>query len=92
MESANRHYILTQGPLPHTAGHFWLMVWEQNTKGVIMLNKVMEKNQNKCHQYWPLENKKNRLMRFPDVGLKVEYMGETASSDYVTRTLRFGES
>ena len=42
---ANREYILTQGPLPETAGHFWLMVWEQKTKAIIMLNKIIEKDQ-----------------------------------------------
>lgn len=34
-----------QGPLPHTANHFWQMIWEQNTAAIIMLNKVVEKNQ-----------------------------------------------
>jgi Protein tyrosine phosphatase len=45
MERAHRRYILTQGPLPHTTGHFWLMVWEQNCKAVLMLNRIVEKNQ-----------------------------------------------
>lgn len=32
-----------QGPLTNTRGHFWLMIWEQRTKAVIMLNRVIEK-------------------------------------------------
>lgn len=32
-----------QGPLPNTCGHFWEMVWEQKSRGVVMLNRVMEK-------------------------------------------------
>ena len=32
-----------QGPLRNTCGHFWLMMWEQKTKAVIMLNRVIEK-------------------------------------------------
>lgn len=32
-----------QGPLPNTCGHFWEMVWEQRTRGVVMLNRVIEK-------------------------------------------------
>lgn len=32
-----------QGPLRNTCGHFWLMIWEQKTKAVIMLNRVIEK-------------------------------------------------
>ncbi|XP_031781216.1 tyrosine-protein phosphatase non-receptor type 1 isoform X1 [Nasonia vitripennis] len=88
MDRANRQYILTQGPLPNTAGHFWLMVWEQNSKAIIMLNKVIEKNRLKCHQYWPQENLSDQTMMYPDVDLKVEYISKTSSSDYTTRTLR----
>ncbi|XP_020951682.1 tyrosine-protein phosphatase non-receptor type 2 isoform X4 [Sus scrofa] len=40
---ARRSYILTQGPLPNTGCHFWLMVWQQKTKAVVMLNRVVEK-------------------------------------------------
>lgn len=32
-----------QGPLTNTRGHFWLMIWEQRSKAVIMLNRVIEK-------------------------------------------------
>ena len=38
-----RKYILAQGPLERTCGHFWQMVWEQESKGVIMLNRTIEK-------------------------------------------------
>jgi len=48
-----RKYILTQGPLDNTVDHFWTMVWEQNSKAVIMLNRVIEKGTLKCHPYWP---------------------------------------
>lgn len=34
-----------QGPLPHTAKHFWQMIWEQNSTAILMLNRVVEKNQ-----------------------------------------------
>lgn len=29
--------------MPNTCGHFWEMVWEQKSRGVVMLNRVMEK-------------------------------------------------
>ncbi|EZA58596.1 tyrosine-protein phosphatase non-receptor type 2 isoform X1 [Ooceraea biroi] len=88
VDRANRQYILTQGPLPNTVGHFWLMVWEQNTRAVLMLNKIIEKNQVKCHQYWPLDDSHEPTMTFEDVGIRVEYVSKTESSDYTTRTLR----
>ena len=34
-----------QGPLEDTAGHFWLMVLEQESSAVLMLNRVIEKGQ-----------------------------------------------
>uniref|UniRef100_UPI0035900478 tyrosine-protein phosphatase non-receptor type 1-like isoform X2 n=1 Tax=Myxine glutinosa TaxID=7769 RepID=UPI0035900478 len=50
---AGRKYILTQGPLPLTCSHFWQMVWEQQSRAVVMLNRVLEKGLVKCEQYWP---------------------------------------
>ncbi|XP_076679388.1 tyrosine-protein phosphatase non-receptor type 2-like isoform X1 [Andrena cerasifolii] len=86
VDRAHRQYILTQGPLENTAGHFWLMVWEQNSKAVLMLNKIIEKNQVKCYQYWPLGD--SFSLTFLDVGLKVEYISKKESSDYTTRILK----
>ncbi|PIO37121.1 hypothetical protein AB205_0060210, partial [Aquarana catesbeiana] len=49
VEEAQRNYILTQGagimgPLPNTCCHFWLMVWQQKSKAIVMLNRVIEKD------------------------------------------------
>ncbi|XP_078040684.1 tyrosine-protein phosphatase non-receptor type 2-like isoform X2 [Augochlora pura] len=88
VDRAHRQYILTQGPLENTAGHFWLMVWEQASKAVLMLNKVIEKNQVKCYQYWPLNDLSVDVMTFSDVGIKVEYVSKTESSDYTTTILK----
>lgn len=30
-------YIVAQGPIEHTCGSFWQMVWEQNTQIILML-------------------------------------------------------
>jgi tyrosine-protein phosphatase non-receptor type 1 len=48
-----RKYILTQGPLENTTQHFWTMVWERESKAIIMLNRLIEKGSKKCHNYWP---------------------------------------
>jgi len=37
--------LFLQGPLKETCGHFWLMVWEQNSRAVIMLNRIIEREQ-----------------------------------------------
>ncbi|XP_070575802.1 tyrosine-protein phosphatase non-receptor type 2-like isoform X2 [Ptychodera flava] len=84
-----RSYILTQGPLPTTSGHFWLMVWEQNTKAVVMLNKVIEKGSVKCAQYWPLGDDHNDegILTFKDEQIRVALLDEDIKSYYTVRTL-----
>ncbi|KAF7708638.1 tyrosine-protein phosphatase non-receptor type 2a isoform X1 [Silurus meridionalis] len=86
MEEAQRNYILTQGPLINTRGHFWLMIWEQRSKGVIMLNRVIEKGSEKCAQYWPSEEEKP--MYFSDTGFVVTLVSEDVESYYTTRVLK----
>ncbi|MCI4374431.1 hypothetical protein PGIGA_G00006050 [Pangasianodon gigas] len=85
MEEAQRNYILTQGPLINTRGHFWLMIWEQRSKAVIMLNRVIEKGSEKCAQYWPSEEEKQ--MYFSDTGFVVTLVSEDVESYYTTRVL-----
>lgn len=85
---SNRTYILSQGPLEHTVPQFWQMIWEQNTKAIIMLNRVIEKGTLKCHQYWPLgEDEETEEMIFYETGLKVTLLEEQAYPHYIVRTL-----
>ncbi|XP_037330244.2 tyrosine-protein phosphatase non-receptor type 2 [Pungitius pungitius] len=85
MEEAQRSYILTQGPLRNTCSHFWLMIWEQKTKAIIMLNRVIEKGSEKCAQYWPTAEE--REMAFRDTRLLVRLLSEDTKSYYTTRVL-----
>ncbi|KAM4692556.1 tyrosine-protein phosphatase non-receptor type 1 [Rhinophrynus dorsalis] len=85
MEEAQRSYILTQGPLPNTCGHFWEMVWEQKSRGVVMLNRVIEKGSIKCAQYWPI--KADSAMLFEDANLKLTLVSEDVKSYYTIRQL-----
>lgn len=48
----NKRYIATQGPLPCTYSDFWQLVWEQNSRVVVMLTKEKEAGMIKCHRYW----------------------------------------
>ena len=64
------HVNIFAGPLPLTVGHFWLVVWQQRSRAVLMLNRVFERGQPKCAQYWPAAQ--GETMTFEDVGLKVE--------------------
>ncbi|KAM6899750.1 tyrosine-protein phosphatase non-receptor type 2 [Xenentodon cancila] len=85
MEEAQRSYILTQGPLRTTSGHFWLMIWEQKTKAVIMLNRVIEKGSEKCAPYWPTAEE--RELAFRDTRFVVTLLSEDTKSYYTTRLL-----
>ncbi|XP_022609266.1 tyrosine-protein phosphatase non-receptor type 2 [Seriola dumerili] len=85
MEEAQRAYILSQGPLRNTCGHFWLMVWEQCSKAVIMLNRVIEKGSEKCAQYWPTTEELQ--MSFTDTGFVVRLLSEEDQSYYTIRVL-----
>lgn len=85
IDEAHRSYILTQGPLRTTCGHFWLMIWEQKTKAVIMLNRVIEKGSEKCAQYWP--SAEEREMTFRDTRFLVTLLSEEHKSYYTTRLL-----
>uniref|UniRef100_A0A8C7YXW4 Tyrosine-protein phosphatase non-receptor type n=1 Tax=Oryzias sinensis TaxID=183150 RepID=A0A8C7YXW4_9TELE len=84
-EEAQRSYILSQGPLCYTCGHFWLMIWEQRSKAVIMLNRVIEKGSEKCAQYWP--TKEESQMSFTDTGFVVKLLSEEDQSYFTVRVL-----
>ncbi|XP_019380524.1 PREDICTED: tyrosine-protein phosphatase non-receptor type 2 isoform X1 [Gavialis gangeticus] len=86
IEEAQRNYILTQGPLPNTCCHFWLMVWQQKTKAVVMLNRIVEKDSVKCAQYWP--TKEEEVMMFKETGFCVRLVSEDIKSYYTVHLLQ----
>lgn len=50
------------------------MVWEEKTKAILMLNKLMEKKQVKCDLYWPTEKGPENALKLNKVNLTVEYL------------------
>ena len=53
VEELSKKYIVTQGPMQNTINHFWQMVWEQQSVGIVMLCKCEERGTHKCARYWP---------------------------------------
>lgn len=86
VSKAARRYILTQGPLPQTIGHFWLMVWEQKSNIIVMLNRIVEIEAflkiTKCEQYWPQEG---QVDFHKDVNIEVSLEATEMSKDYTIR-------
>ncbi|KAL5107420.1 Tyrosine-protein phosphatase non-receptor type 1 [Taenia crassiceps] len=83
-EVPSRRYILTQGPLLQTAGHFWQMVWEQRCPVIIMLNRFIEKGTLKCYNYFPNHAE---TLNFPDANCSVTCTSEEKKGLYTLRTL-----
>ncbi|KAJ8714746.1 hypothetical protein PYW07_002971 [Mythimna separata] len=47
------YYIASQAPLSNTVIDFWRMIWEQNSRLVVMLTEYMENGVEKCYEYLP---------------------------------------
>ncbi|KAL8182340.1 UNVERIFIED_CONTAM: Tyrosine-protein phosphatase non-receptor type 2 [Gekko kuhli] len=62
------------------------MVWQQKTKAVVMLNRIVEKDSVKCAQYWP--TKEEDIMMFKETGFCVRLKSEDVKSYYTVRHLQ----
>uniref|UniRef100_A0A7N8X6J5 protein-tyrosine-phosphatase n=1 Tax=Mastacembelus armatus TaxID=205130 RepID=A0A7N8X6J5_9TELE len=64
---APRAYIATQGPMRHTLGDFWDMVWQERSSIIVMVTRLKESNGEKCELYWPQPSQFGRfLLRVKD--------------------------
>ena len=55
-------FISTQGPKSETIEDFWTMVWECNSKVIVMLCKEFEGGRRKCETYWEAKMKKFEII------------------------------
>lgn len=62
-------YIATQAPLSNTIGDFWRMVWEQQSRVIIMLMAVNEASQPRDPAYVPDTEGVNGRVRYGDIVL-----------------------
>lgn len=47
------YYIATQAPLENTMADFWRMIWEQNSRVIIMATDLIENGIDRCAEYLP---------------------------------------
>ncbi|KYO22321.1 tyrosine-protein phosphatase non-receptor type 6 isoform X1 [Alligator mississippiensis] len=54
-DERTKSYIASQGCLDATVNDFWQMMWQENTRIIVMTTREVEKGRNKCVPYWPEE-------------------------------------
>lgn len=52
-KGAEKFYIACQAPLQSTVNDFWRMIWEQQSKIILMLTDLHENGVEKCYDYLP---------------------------------------
>lgn len=61
------------------------MIWQENTRVIVMTTKEMEKERNKCAKYWP-----NKIGQVKEWGYaKVTFVTERSTNDYTLREFLF---
>ncbi|XP_076054235.1 receptor-type tyrosine-protein phosphatase kappa-like isoform X10 [Oratosquilla oratoria] len=76
-------YIVAQGPNERTIGDFWRMVWQENTRMIVMLTKTFDFIKVMCVQYWPA------MVGHHDEysGIKVKLLKEEQLANFMIRSI-----
>ena len=69
---SRKNYIpynfLFSAPLPGTKEDFWLMVWQERVRLIVMLTQLVENGKPKSDHYWPYDQQKEEACE----GLTIE--------------------
>ncbi|XP_078507638.1 tyrosine-protein phosphatase non-receptor type 6-like [Lissotriton helveticus] len=76
-------FIACQGCLADTVNEFWQMVWQENSRLIVMITREVEKGRNKCLPYWPDLNSTKEFGPY-----LVENVKEHTTIDCTTRLFR----
>uniref|UniRef100_A0A1Q3FY41 protein-tyrosine-phosphatase n=1 Tax=Culex tarsalis TaxID=7177 RepID=A0A1Q3FY41_CULTA len=77
-------YIATQGCLANTIQDFWNMIWQENTRVIVMTTKEIERGKKKCEKYWPDPQQSREWGP-----ARVSCLSETSTADYTLREFLF---
>lgn len=79
-----RAYISTQGPTETTIGDFWRMIWQTESRNIVMVTLNVENFVLKCDRYWPSED--HRVFK---LGVyKLEFVASEEAEDYIVTHIR----
>ncbi|XP_076806506.1 receptor-type tyrosine-protein phosphatase H-like isoform X3 [Clavelina lepadiformis] len=88
--SKEKEYIATQGPLRTTNDDFWRMIWEQDSRNIVMLTQIVdsESGKVKCEMYWPKSETPTTV-----ACMQLQLISELKSHDWIVRVfnLKKGE-
>ncbi|XP_075966843.1 tyrosine-protein phosphatase non-receptor type 11 isoform X3 [Anarhichas minor] len=81
-----KSYIATQGCLQNTISDFWRMVFQENSRVIVMTTKEVERGKSKCVKYWP------DMSALKEYGaMRVRNVKETSAHDYILRELKLSK-
>lgn len=59
-------YICAMGPLETSLSNFWRAIWSTECNQIIMVTKLIEKEQEKCAEYWPQAAGQKKMWAYYD--------------------------
>ncbi|XP_052000842.1 tyrosine-protein phosphatase non-receptor type 6-like isoform X1 [Xyrauchen texanus] len=89
MEIGNQKvYIAGQGCLATTVNDFWQMVWQEESRVIVMTTREVEKGRNKCVPYWPTSPEESK-----EAGRYiVKLLSDKDATDYKVRVMELSPS
>uniref|UniRef100_A0A3Q0RH43 protein-tyrosine-phosphatase n=1 Tax=Amphilophus citrinellus TaxID=61819 RepID=A0A3Q0RH43_AMPCI len=86
VSSVMKSYIATQGCLHNTISDFWRMVFQEDSRVIVMTTKEVERGKSKCVKYWP------DMSALKEYGaMRVRNVRETSAHDYILRELKLSK-
>ncbi|KAK6042894.1 Protein-tyrosine phosphatase, partial [Cooperia oncophora] len=67
--NGRKFFIAAQAPLDTTVADFWRMIWEQDSRLIVMVANLFEKNRQQCTKYWP----DDQPTRYPSTFRQIQF-------------------